>query len=77
MVVVAVKLPEVPVIVTVDEPAVAVGLAVKVKTLVDVAGFVANAAVTPAGSPEAERVTEPAKGLTSDIVKVLVPLEPC
>lgn len=77
MVVVAVRLPEVPVIVTVDEPAEAVALAVRVSTLVDVAGLVANAALTPVGSPEAARVTEPANGLTSDTEIVLVPLEPC
>jgi hypothetical protein len=40
MVVVAVSEPEVPVMVTVDTPAVAVLLAVKVSTLVEVAGLV-------------------------------------
>lgn len=77
MVVVAVRLPEVPVIVTVDEPVVAAALAVRVSTLADVAGLVANVAVTPAGRPDAVRVTEPANGLTSDTVMVLVPLAPC
>jgi hypothetical protein len=74
MVVVAVRLPEVPVIVTVDAPVVAVALAVRVSTLVDVVGLVANAAVTPVGRPDAARVTEPVNGLTSVTVMVSVPL---
>ena len=56
----AVRLPEVPFMVTVTgPPTVAVPLAVNVTTLVLVAGFVANAAVTPAGRPPAPRVTLP------------------
>jgi len=47
--VVAVKLPEVPVIVTVAVPVVAVALAVNVSTLVPVVGLVPNVAVTPLG----------------------------
>jgi hypothetical protein len=74
MVVDAVNEPEVPVTVTVEVPAVAVALAVRVSTLVDVAGLVANAAVTPVGRPEAARVTAPVKGLTSVTVMVSVPL---
>jgi len=54
-VVVAVKLPEVPVTVTVDVPATAVPPAVRVRTLVLVVGFVANAALTPVGKPDAAR----------------------
>lgn len=77
MVVVAFNEPEVPVIVTVELPTVAVLLAVSVSTLVDVAGLVANAAVTPVGKPEAASVTEPANGLTSDIVTVTVQVPPC
>jgi hypothetical protein len=76
MVVVAVKEPEVPVMVTVAAPVVAVLLAVRVSTLVEVVGLVANAAVTPAGSPEAARVTLPLNGLTSVIVIVSVVLAP-
>src|SRR5262249_25168711 len=60
-VVVCVKAPEVPVIVTVAVPVVAVLLAVRVRTLVDVVGLVPKLAVTPAGRPEAERVTLPVK----------------
>jgi hypothetical protein len=59
MVVVAVRLPEVPVMVTVAAPVVAVALAVSVSTLVPVVGFVPKAAVTPLGRPEAASVTLP------------------
>jgi hypothetical protein len=76
-VVVAVRLPEVPVIVTVAEPVVAVELAVRVSTLVPVVGFVPNVAVTPLGKPDAARVTLPVNPLTSVTVIVLVPLLPC
>lgn len=76
-VVVAVKLPEVPVIVTVAAPVVAVLLAISVSTLVPVVGFVPNAAVTPLGRPEAARVTLPVNPPTSVTVMVLVPLPPC
>ena len=58
-VVVCVKLPDVPVIVIVDDPVVAVLLAVNVNVLVPVAGFVPNAAVVPAPIPAAESVTAP------------------
>lgn len=77
MVVVAVRLPEVPVIVTVADPVVAVPLAVRVNTLVPVVGFVPNAAVTPLGNPDAARVTLPVNPPTSVTVIVLVPLLPC
>jgi hypothetical protein len=76
MVVVAVSVPEVPVMVTVELPNVAVLLAVNVSTLVLVVGLVANAAVTPVGRPEAARVTLPANGLTSVTVMVSVALAP-
>jgi hypothetical protein len=76
-VVVAIKLPEVPVIVTVADPVVAVLLAVSVSTLVPVVGFVPNAAVTPVGRPDAARVTLPVNPPTSVTVIVLVPLPPC
>lgn len=72
IVVVAVVLPEVPVIVTVDVPTVAVLLAVKVTTLVEVVGLVPKLAVTPLGSPLAVKVT----GLTSVTVIVSVPVAP-
>ena len=73
-----VKLPDVPVIVTVAVPVVAVLLAVRVRTLVDVVGFVPKVAVTPAGSPEADNVTlaeKPSTGLT--VIVVVPPAPPC
>ena len=76
-VVVAVRLPEVPVIVTVAFPVVAVLLAVSVSTLDPVVGLVLNAAVTPLGRPDAARVTLPVNPFTSVTVIVLVPLLPC
>src|ERR1700685_4820048 len=76
-VVVAVRLPEVPVIVTVEVPVVAVELAVSVSTLVPLVGFVPNAAVTPLGRPDAASVTLPVNPPTSVTVIVLLPLPPC
>lgn len=76
IVVVAVRLPDVPVMVTVELPAVAVLMAVKVITLVELAGLVPKVAVTPLGRPLAAKVTLPLKGLTSVTVIVLVPVAP-
>lgn len=76
-VVVAVRLPEVPVMVTVELPVVAVELAVRVRMLLPVVGFVPKAAVTPLGRPEAARVTLPLNPPTSVTETVLVPLLPC
>ena len=75
-VVVAVKLPDVPVMVTVAVPVAAVLLAVRVSVLVEVAGFVLNAAVTPLGRPDAARVALPENPPRSLTVIVLVPLLP-
>lgn len=77
IVVVAVNVPDVPVIVTVDEPVAAVLLAVNVSTLVPVVGFVPNAAVTPLGNPDAARVTLPVNPPISVTVIVSVALLPC
>lgn len=76
MVVDAVRVPELPVIVTVAAPVVAVLLAVSVSTLEPVAGLVAKLAVTPLGKPDAERVTLPVNPPTSVTVMVSVPLLP-
>ena len=57
--VVALRIPEVPLMVTVEVPVLAVPLAVSVSTLLPVVGFVPNAAVTPLGNPDAARVTLP------------------
>lgn len=77
MVVVWLRLPEVPVIVMVLVPVVALLLAVNVNVLVDVVGFVPNEAVTPLGSAEVDRVTDPVKPPESVTVMVLLPLVPC
>lgn len=58
-VVLAVSVPEVPVMVAVDVPAAAVPLAVSVITVLPVVGLGENEAVTPLGSPDAARVTLP------------------
>ena len=70
-VVVAVKLPDVPVIVIVVVPVVAVALAVNVSVLVVVAGFGLKAAVTPLGNPVAENETFPLKPFDGVMVIVL------
>lgn len=55
--VVFVKLPEVPVMVTVNVPVVAVPPAVRVSVLVLVVLLGLNDAVTPLGRPEADKLT--------------------
>lgn len=76
MVVLAVVEPEVPVIVTVAAPVVAELLAVSVNTLLPVVGFVAKAAVTPLGRPDAASVTLSVNPPVSVTVIVSVPLLP-
>jgi len=74
---VAVRPPEVPVIVTgTGPPNVAVLLAVSVTTLEPVVGLVANAAVTPLGNPETASVTLPLNPLAPFTVIVSVLLLP-
>jgi hypothetical protein len=75
-VVVAVELPEVPVIVIVVVPGVAEPLAVSERMLVVVVGFVPKVAVTPVGTFEAARVTAPVNPFKSVTVIVLVPAAP-
>jgi len=78
IVVVWVKLPEMPVKVTVTVPVAAVLLAVSVSRLVLVVGFVPNVAVTPAGNPDAESDTLPVNPFSEVTVIVLVPpVPPC
>jgi len=69
--------PEVPVMVTVLVPVEAVELAVNVTELLDVVGFVPKLALTPAGNPEADKLTLPVKPLEGVTVIVLLPLLPC
>lgn len=77
IVVLCVKPPDVPVIITVAIPAVAVGLADNVRVLVVVAGLGLNTAVIPLGKPDAARVTLPLKLFDGVIVIALMPLLPC
>lgn len=71
------RLPDVPVMVTVEVPVVAVAVAVNVTVLVDVVGLVPKAAVTPDGKPEADRFTLPVKPPEGVTVIVLLALPPC
>ena len=75
-VVVCVRLPEIPVIVTVATPTVAVLAAVNVNLLDVVALAGLNDAVSPAGKPLAARLTELLKPLIGVIVIVVLPLAP-
>ena len=72
-----VKLPEVPVMVTVAAPVVAVLLAVSVRALELVVLVGLKDAVTPLGKPEADKLTLPLKPFCGVTVMVLVPLAPC
>ena len=77
IVVEAVRLPETPLTVMLYVPAAAVVDAVKVITLLLVAGFVPKDAVTPAGKPAEDRVTlllNPPEPVT---VMVSVAVLPC
>ena len=76
-VVVAVRVPELPVMVTVEFPTVAELLAVRVNTLLPVVGLVPKAAVTPLGNPVTASATLPVKPPTSATVIVSVALLPC
>jgi hypothetical protein len=72
----AVRLPEVPVSVTVAFATGAEPLAVKVSVLLEVAGFREKDAVTPAGRPERERLTvplNPYSGVTLTEAEVVLP----
>jgi len=75
-VVVCVRPPDVPVIVTVTLPVVAVLLAVSVSVLVLVVLLGLNDGVTPLGRPEADKLTLPVKPFCGLTVIVLVPLFP-
>ena len=75
-VVVAVRLPDVPVIVIVGEPGTAEALVVSVNVLEFVVGFGENDAVTPLGKPDTARFTLPVNpycGFTSTYVVLEVP----
>ncbi len=73
---VALRLPEVPVTVTLEVPTAAVAVADRVKRLPDVAGFVPKLALTPLGKADTLKFTlllNPFKGL---IVMVVEPDAP-
>lgn len=70
------RLPDAPEMVKVAVPVVAVLLAVSVSVLVPVVLVGLNAAVTPAGKPDADKLTVPLKPLSALTVMVLVPLTP-
>jgi len=74
--VVWVRLPDVPVMVAIARPRVALLAAVSVSVLVVVVLAGLKDAVTPAGRPLTERATDPAKPLRWLTVMVLVPLPP-
>ena len=71
-----VKLPDTPVTVTVTVPVVAVLLAVSVNVLLLAVLLGLNDAVTPLGSPEADKLTLLLKPFSGVIVMVLVPFVP-
>jgi hypothetical protein len=74
-VVVWVSEPEVPVIVTVTVPVVASELALRVTTLAEVVGLAPKPAVTPEGSPDADKRTlpvNPPDGLTVIVLFLLL-----
>ncbi len=73
-VVVCVRLPDVPVMVTVLVPVAAVLLAVNVRELVVVVEAGAKVAVTPAGSGDADKATVPVKPFVGVTVMVSAPL---
>jgi hypothetical protein len=76
-VVVLVELPELPVMVTVAVPVVAVLFAESVSVLVVEALLGVKEAVTPPGRPDADRLTFPEKPPIGVTVMVLMPLVPC
>ena len=68
---VSVSEPEVPLIVIEARPVTASLLAFSVRMLVPAVGFLLNAAVTPLGRPEAERLTLPMNPFTLITVMVV------
>jgi hypothetical protein len=75
--VVCVRLPDVPVTVTLNVPVLAVLPAVNVNVLVPVAGSGLNDAVTPPGKPEADKVTLLLNPFDGVIVIVVAAWLPC
>ena len=71
-----VKPPEVPVTVTVEVPIAAVPVAVRVRRLAVVAGFVPKTALTPFGRPAATKFTVLLNPFRAFIVMMVEPTEP-
>src|SRR5260370_33678457 len=76
MAAVLLRLPEVPVTVTLEVPMAAVPVADKVKMLAAVAGLVPKLALTPLGKPEAVKFTLPLNPFKGWIVIVVEPDAP-
>lgn len=74
--VVAVKVPELPMIVRLAVPRLAVALAVSVSTLFPLVGFVPQVAVTPLGRLEMDRLTLPENPPRSYTLMVVLLKEP-
>jgi hypothetical protein len=72
-IVVLLRVPELPVMVSAALPVAAVALAVSASVLLEVAGFGLNEAVTPLGKPEAVRLTSELNPLTGVIVILVAP----
>jgi hypothetical protein len=77
MVVLLWRLPDVPMMMTVNVPVAPVLLALSVSVLAMLAGLGLNEAVTPLGRPDADKLTLPLKPFSGVMVIVLVPLVPC
>jgi hypothetical protein len=77
IVVLCVKLLDVPVMVTMTIPVLAVLFAASISVLVVVAGFALKDAVTPLGSPNADKLTPAVKPFWGVTVILLVPWVPC
>ena len=77
MVVLLWRLPDVPVMMTVNVPVAEVLLALSVSVLAVVAGLRLNEEATPLGSPDADKLTLPLNPFNGVMVIVLVPLVPC
>jgi hypothetical protein len=75
--VVCVKLPDVPVTVTVNPPLIALLLAARVKVLVPVVLVEVKKEFTPLGKPDAVKLTVPVKPFWGVMAIVLPALDPC
>jgi len=71
------KVPEVPVMVTLEMPIAAVAPAARVRVVEAGSGLELNDTVTPLGRPEAEKVTFPVKPFRGETVTALKAEVPC